>query len=324
MPFKYKLLTSNKPATATKILRALGYNNKESQKIIDKGRMRTLDNQIIQKSQIITGDFWLCAFEPDGEIAPFFIHQDFALFNKPHNLLTHPKGQFQHQSLCDSIKTFLGKQAQPLHRLDYETSGILLASRDKKAEIALKKAFEEKRITKTYLALVHGIVSQDYIIDAPILTPRKDRQGDLSIRCSIHQDGKASQTHIQPIAYINQMQEIQLHKNCPPEDMHLLKSLGTITDKKIAAIYTLLKVYPLTGRTHQIRLHLAHIHHPIINEPLYCDDAKAREYLDNKLKITDDKRFLRLHALSLNFSYKNIQYIFKIPCHKDFLKLEDF
>ncbi len=322
MPFKYQLFTSNEPITAIKLLKTMGYSNKESQKIIDKGRMRTSNHQIIQKSQIVTGDFWLCVFEPNGEIKPFFTHPDFALFNKPHNLLTHPKGQFQHQSLCDSIKAFLGKNAQPLHRLDYETSGILLASRHKKAEIALKKAFEEKKITKIYLALVHGIISQDQIIDAPILTPKKDKQGDLSIRCSIHKDGKASQTYIQPIAYINNAQEIQPHQNCLPEDMHLLKSLGKITDNKITPIYTLLKVYPLTGRTHQIRVHLAHIHHPIVNEPLYCDDIKAREYLDNKLKNINNDFFLRLHALSLDFSLKNNRYIFKAPCHKDFLKLD--
>lgn len=324
MAFRYQIHTATKPARGDQILRALGYNNKEAQKMIDKGRMRTLEGQAIQKSQIFQGKFQLCVFEANGEIQPFFTHKDFAIFNKPHHLLTHPKGCFEHKSLCDSIKAFLGKQAQPLHRLDYETSGALLVSKNRESEIELKKAFEEKRVKKTYLALVSGIIQEGLTIDVPILTPQKYNRGDLGIRCRIHEDGKPSQTLIQPIAYLDQSHHIAFHPNQVPFPYlyHRTLSLEKLKQIDISAMkapaYTLLKIRPITGRTHQIRIHLAHINHPIVYESLYCDDTKARIYLDNKFK-EDHKNFLRLHSLELKFCYKQVHYGISVPCHQDFL-----
>ena len=283
MPFLKKIYEIPTPIKSfIFVQKTLQCSNKEAQKILDRGRLAYLATPKIpiHKADTIVGKVVLEVFEPDGDIAPFFVHRDFALYHKPHNLLTHPKGRFEHASLCDSIKARFGNTANPAHRLDYETSGILLATTHKKSEVAFKKLFEDNQVKKTYLAQVQGIISQDRIIDLPILVPkRKDKTQDLGIKSQIHPDGKPSRTHIRVLGHLGES--------------------------------TLLEVRPFTGRTHQIRLHLASIGHAIIGEPLYGDsEQKAREYLKNKLV---SENILRLQAKSLEFSYQGAHYYCATP-----------
>ncbi|WP_104696869.1 MULTISPECIES: RluA family pseudouridine synthase [unclassified Helicobacter] len=282
MPFITKTYHIQKPIKAFQLIqKILQCNNKEAQKIIDKNRIRYRGNpHPIKKSDIVLGEVEIEVFEPKVSILPFFTHKDFALYHKPSNLLTHPKGRFYHQSLCDSIKGTFGRDSNPVHRLDFETNGILLVSTHKASEVVLKKLFEENQVKKTYLALVEGIVIKNQTINLPILEPNKSSKSqDLGIKCKIHPKGKEAITHIKILKYFTNS--------------------------------TLLEVTPITGRTHQIRLHLFTIGHPIIGEPLYTSNKnEARKYLDTKL-LTENK--LWLQAKSLEFSYKGIKYFFTTP-----------
>ncbi|CBG39461.1 pseudouridine synthase family protein [Helicobacter mustelae] len=253
----------------------LHYSSKETQRIIDKRRLRYPDGRVIQKSEVICGRVLLDEFVPNGALRAIFVHEDFAVFAKPHNLLTHPKGRFLHASLCDSIKMQFGMQANPVHRLDFETSGVVLISRNKRAEIALKTLFERGEVRKIYRALVEGIIEHERCIESRILLPKKeDKSKDLGIKCQIHASGKDSITIIRPL--------------------------------EVRGNQTLLEIEPLTGRTHQIRLHLASIGHKIVNEPLYgVEEELARAYLQDKLGV---KKHLCLHARSLEFSYLGRRY----------------
>ena len=282
MPFVTEIFRITEPTPAfIAIQRIFDCSNKEAQKIIDKGRVKHLDGRMIYKSEKICGDIAIEYFKAQGKIYPFFIHQDFALFNKPHQLLTHPKGRFDHPSLCDSIKAIFGREANPVHRLDYETSGILLVSRNKKSEVELKKLFEESKINKTYIALVEGIVYESKMIDLPILSPSKiQKNQNLGIRSQISNQGKKALTYIRVLAHFKNQ--------------------------------TLLEVSPLTGRTHQIRLHLSAIGYPIVNEPLYQEDQNAQEYLKDKL-FKNDHQPLCLHARKLEFSYQKKDFKFQTP-----------
>lgn len=261
----------------------LNYTQKQAQKCVDKGRIKIQDKPFFDKSAFVYGDIKISIFkEQDIGIRPIFSTKDFAIFDKPEKILIHPKGRFYHHSLLDSIRFHLGKEANPINRLDSETSGILLVSRNKNSEIELKQMFEEKCIKKEYLAFVFGKIS-DCIINLKI--KEQDKNKDLGIKSIISNDGKESITKIKLIAY---------HK-----------------DKNISFI----KALPITGRTHQIRLHLSHIGHRILGECLYgVSDCYARDYLDSKLN--DDDRIklfgakrLMLHSQKLDFVYKNVRYI---------------
>lgn len=256
MPFVREQHFIPTPIKATHFLiRTLGFSPTLAQKTIDKARLRLVDNSPIHKSQLISGEVWLTRFVHDyypesALIAPIFHTKDFALFDKPAKLLTHPKGTFTHASLIDSIRHFCGAQAQPIHRLDYETSGAILSSMSKKSEQALKSLIESRAIHKRYLAKVHGVLDRELIIDAPIYTPHRFSRGHLSIRSRIDSAGKAARTRIRPIALDSTKR------------------------------FTFIHAQPLTGRTHQIRLHCAHIGHPICGDLLYGgDDELADLYL---------------------------------------------
>lgn len=281
MPFIKKDFYITSPTKAFQFVQnTLKCTNKEAQKIIDKKRIYYKNQNPIHKSDLISGEVILEIFEPKATLEPFFIHQDFALYHKPSNLLTHPKGRFSHSSLCDSIKDTFGKDANPIHRLDYETNGVILVSRNKQSEVILKKLFETNQIKKKYLALINGILLKNQIIDLPILNPNSiTKQEDLGIRSQIHPMGKRAITKIKVLKHFENS--------------------------------TLLEVTPITGRTHQIRLHLASIGYPIVGEPLYgVDDDSAREYLNQKLFT---QNILKLQAKSLEFYYKNTKYFFSTP-----------
>lgn len=269
------------------VMETLKCSQKEAQKYLDKKRLKQ-NNIPISKSQSITGEVSLTYFKPSNiDLEPIFATPYFAIYDKPPNLLVHPKGYFEHSSLCDEIKNRFGQQANPIHRLDYETSGLIMVSKNKRFEAELKGLFEHKKISKTYLALVEGKIQDSQVIDLPIKEPlKKDKYKDLGIKCVISKDGKPSITKISPLHY--------------DEQNHT----------------TLLKVFPITGRTHQIRLHLAQIGHKIIGESLYgVDEKNAREYLNKK--FSNDSNRLMLHAQSLDFEYKNIHY--HISSHRDFI-----
>lgn len=151
-----------------------------------------------------------------------------------------------------------------VHRLDKETSGILLIAKTKDSFEALQKEFKERTVYKTYLALVHGkLEAKEGLIDAAVgrLPWRRDRFGVIP-------GGRTSQTEY--------------------------KVLGEYKPKKGSEIYSLVECHPKTGRTHQIRIHLKHIGHAIVSDSFYAGRKTAR----------NDRKWcprLFLHAVAITF-----------------------
>ncbi|GHR32258.1 putative RNA pseudouridine synthase [Helicobacter pylori] len=260
---------------------------KEAQRHLDKQRLKQ-DQQAVCKSQMIQGIVSLIHFKPNEKTqALVFETKDFGVFDKPPQVYTHPKGYFYHESLLDCIQSHFGKNAHPVHRLDYETSGLVLAGKTLQSAKDLKALFMQKKVKKTYLALAHGLVDKNIVIDKPILTPQ-NIQKDLRIKSKISPLGKPSTTLVEPLSY-NPFLDISL-----------------------------LKITPLTGRTHQIRLHLSSVNHRIVGEGLYgVIDENAREYL--QLKRENNAPLLMLHATSLEFEFKGAIYEITSPMPKRFM-----
>ncbi|BCU74210.1 putative RNA pseudouridine synthase [Helicobacter pylori] len=288
MPFVEEEFEILKPIKALFFVRdVLKCSLKEAQRHLDKQRLKQ-NQQAVRKSQMIQGVVSLIHFRPNEKTqALVFETKDFGVFDKPPQVYIHPKGYFYHESLLDCIQSYFGKNAHPAHRLDYETSGLVLAGKTLQSTKDLKMLFMQKKVKKTYLALAHGLVDKNIVIDKPILTPQ-NIQKDLRIKSKISPLGKPSTTLVEPLSY-NPFLDISL-----------------------------LKITPLTGRTHQIRLHLSSVNHRIVGEGLYgVIDENAREYL--QLKRENNAPLLMLHASSLEFEFKGAIHEITSPMPKRFM-----
>jgi 23S rRNA pseudouridine1911/1915/1917 synthase len=253
---------------------------RDSQRWIDKKRL-IIDGEVLsKKSADIEGEVEVIVFETiTRELYPIFETRDFAIYDKPSGVLVHPATRFTEYSLTHELKHRYGNEANITHRIDKETSGLVIVSKHKKVERSIKVLFEEKKVKKTYLAYVKGKVNTRFMIDAPIL--KNSNFDEIKLKCVIDPRGKASQTIIEPLKY-DEKRDI-----------------------------TLIKAIPLTGRQHQIRVHLFHGKHPIIGDPIYGVDVRvADDYLNGKLSVKDRIKFtgasrLMLHANSVEFTYKN-------------------
>ena len=301
MPFVREKFILDSPKKATIFLQqTLQITQRVAQKMIDKGRVENNGAVFKDKGGFLRGEVVLSHFKAErGEHKPIFEVSEFGAFDKPAKLLSHPKGRFWHSSLLDSIRFYFGNDANPINRLDSETSGILLVSKNKQSEIALKNLFMQKRVEKIYFAVVFGRIcvehlaqtfgknviakdSSNFIIDFSLKEGQKGV--DLGIRSKIDKNGKSAQTAIKILHY---------------------DSAKNITH---------LRIMPLTGRTHQIRAHLAHIGHRIVGESLYgVSDESARDFLDGNISDSERLRIfganrLMLHAQSLRFSYNDNEF----------------
>lgn len=266
------------------LIRELGLSHPESQRLLAKGRLT--QNGIVMSNQAgyIEGDFDFLIFEPLSKgLRAVFVEPDFAVYDKPSGVLVHPQSRKTPYSLSDEIKHEFGSDANIAHRIDQETSGLVLASRNKESETVLKLLFENRQITKRYLAMVHGHLKEELDIQEPLLR-REDTDTLVRMVVKVHPDGKASRTFIKPIEYFPELN------------------------------MTLVEASPFTGRTHQIRVHLFHVKHPIVGDPIYGQEENdIRRFLDKvltphqRLEMGGATRLL-LHAHSLEFNHRGEDY----------------
>ncbi|OCL84771.1 RluA family pseudouridine synthase [Arcobacter porcinus] len=263
----------------------LELEGKIAQRLVSKGRVFDENMNSINTGETIPTEYiFIALFEGQTRgLKPLLEFQDFAIFDKPTHLMVHPISKNTEYSLLDEIRYHFGENANLIHRIDAETSGLVIVGKNKKSEIELKDMFQDKKYHKSYLAIVNGEIKNEIRIDKAL-----DREGLLiGVRmkvCNEHEGGKESITIIKPIFYNK--------------------------DKNL----TLVEAIPLTGRQHQIRVHLHSIGHTILGDPIYgVDDVNAENYLnktlskEDRFKVTGSNR-LWLHANHLEFPYKEITY----------------
>ena len=201
------------------------------------------------------------------------------------------------------------KRAGIAHRLDKETSGILLVAKTPEAFINLQKQFKERQVKKTYIALAHGkVVPAKGEIKVPVGRLPWNRK-----RFGVIAEGREAVTKYRLLSVFgSQLSETGLSVNRLIRQTEKPKDQNLKTDnrKLITEYYSLIELYPETGRTHQIRVHLKYIGHPIFADPLYAGRKTARN--DRKLLPR-----IFLHAAKISFyhpkSNKMVQFESKLP-----------
>ena len=193
---------------------------------------------------------------------------------KPPNLPMHEGGAYRKNTFYEVLKNKLGPEYAAVHRLDRETSGIVLCAADPVIRNALSEELRERTVQKTYLAIVNGIPEKtDWIVDAPL---GDALETTFRIKQWVRPDGAPSETLF-----------------------HCLESKNG---------KSLLRVHPKTGRTHQIRVHGAWYGHPLIGDKKYHpDESIYLEYLDHGFtdRVRDACYFERLclHAAGIQFRH---------------------
>ncbi len=198
------------------------------------------------------------------------IHRDDHLvaIAKPPGLLVHRSevAGNEEENLVDRLSEQLGQRVWTVHRLDRATSGIMVFALSAEAAGKLGRSFEDREVSKRYLAIVRGWPAEDGEIDHPVKD--RDRPG---------RPGKAGLTRFRTLATIELPVEIE-----------------TYPTSRLA----LIELEPLTGRRHQLRRHMKHISHPIIGDTSFGRGAWNRWF---RSELGIDR--LLLHAVSLRFPH---------------------
>ncbi|EMF0156558.1 RluA family pseudouridine synthase [Enterococcus hirae] len=188
-------------------------------------------------------------------VQPLYEDDHLLIVNKPAGMKTHPNEPTENDTLLNHLAAYLKKKEQRpyvVHRLDKETSGAILFAKNPFVLPILGRMLEQKKIYRRYQALVWGTIKEDLILKDKIGRDRHDRRK----RVVDPHKGQTALTHVSVDQVLNGQTQV----------------------------YCVLE----TGRTHQIRVHLSHIGHPIVGDPLYQTRPANR---------------LMLHALELHMSH---------------------
>lgn len=242
------------------------------QKLISDGKILVNDREVKTSYIVKEGDIIdVLSTDEDINIVPEnipldIIYEDEYLLvvNKPSGMVVHPApGNYSGTLVnalmyhCNNNLSLVNGNIRPgiVHRIDADTSGLLLVAKNDNVHNDLAKQISEKSVKRVYTALVHGVIMEDSAtVDAPIGRDKNNRKK----MCVTGDNSKDAVTHIRVL---------ERYKD------------ATLIECKLE-----------TGRTHQIRVHMAYINHPVVNDPVYGY---------NKL---DDKNFGQmLHAKEIGF-----------------------
>ena len=236
------------------------YSTSFYKRLIDDGKI-TVNGKVITKAgtKLAPGDI-VEADIPEPVEDGSFVAQDIPLdivykdsdllvINKPQGMVVHPAAGHSDGTLVNALLAHCKDELSDIngvlrpgivHRIDKDTSGLMLACKNNFTHLKLADMLSRHEIIREYRALVYGFVKEDKgMVDAPIGRSSSDRR-----KMAVNKDGKSAVTHFE-----------------------VIERFGEISD---------LKPVLETGRTHQIRVHMAYIGHPVVGDPVYA--ARRKNY----------------------------------------------
>lgn len=253
-------------------------------KLCDDGKVTIAKKPMKAGYKVREGDFIFVDYDeseldhvPSIDLPVLYEDNDCVVINKPAGVLTHAQGALSTEAtvasfLRDKLQDLEGARGGIVHRLDRATSGVIICAKNQAALSFMQKQFQQRKTKKTYMAIVKGHLKlKEAVIDMPI---ERNPKAPATFRVGIN--GKSATT---------QYKVIQESKD-----------------------YSLIEMKPLTGRTHQLRVHMAEQGHPIVGDPLYGNGSFG------------DRLFL--HALSLEITTPDRERrTFTAPLPKEFTDL---
>ena len=226
------------------------YNRSTLQKFIEQGFV-SVDGVLVKKpnqkfERGVKIDLKVPKELKNADLVPATIYEDenVIVLNKPAGLLSMAKGEYCPENTLEHYGLLV-------HRLDRDTSGVVILAKTPEVQKFLRRQFQDRRTHKTYIAVVEGRPKLDEArIDLPIM---RDLKHPTTFR--VDPNGKQSETFYKVI--------------------------------KSGSKYSLVELHPTTGRTHQLRVHMKYLGHPILGDAVYGNEQAERLFLHaNKLEIT--------------------------------------
>lgn len=257
------------------LIKVNGHRKKPSYKLED-GDEISISDELFKEPEILPEKM---------DLKVIFENDDYAIIDKEEHVIVHPAGPIVSGTLVNGIMerfdtlSDIGSEDRPgiVHRLDKDTTGLILIAKNNKAHQYFKNLFQERKVDKTYICIVHGNFDKktghiETFIDRNIYNRKK---------MAVRDEGRIAIT-----------------------DYKVLKEVEG---------FSLLEVKIKTGRTHQIRVHMEHINHPILGDRLY-GNVKTKFNLDHQL----------LHCRKLGFVDMAGKYVtYKADVHSTFKKYQD-
>jgi len=232
-------------------------------------------------------------------VVELYLDASLLVLDKPAGLPIHPTARYHHNTLVKLLERKHGSalRADPAHRLDRETSGVLVCGRGAEASRALMRAFQSGSVHKEYLAIVEGHPPDTFVVDAPIA------EGTPEVRIAVRIDartGKPARTRF--------VVERRFVRDCAP--------------------FAVLRCLPETGRQHQIRIHAREAGFPLVGDKIYGPDPGYFDRFSKRCLEPEAWARLRLprhalHAARLEFPHPatGAPLAFEVPLPPD---LSDF
>ena len=278
------------------------YSRAQCQKLIRDGHVR-LDGQVVSKTSLrLRGGERVSIVLPEvvdvgivAEDIPLDIRyedDDLLLVNKPSGMVTHPSLSHETGTLVNAVLGYcpdlagVGSEKRPgvVHRLDKHTSGLIVVAKNDKALRYMQTQFKKRTVEKMYLALVEGhLQPPQAMIDAPIGRDPRDRKR-MSVITDPRYEARSSQTRYRVLTYYDH--------------------------------HTFVACYPQTGRTHQIRVHMAYVNHAIVGDVVYGRRKKSVPWLR--------RHFLHAAGLTFDRPSDDKRLIFKNELPPELQEIIDF
>src|SRR4051812_13621653 len=224
----------------------------------------------------------------DPRLKIVFEDERLLVLNKPAGLVCHPTKGDEYSSLVGRVRIHLGPEYHLINRLDRETSGLVLIAKQDTAARALRRAWESRNVRKIYFAIVHGHVKEEARTIAEPLG--RDLDSHVAIKDCVRADGLPAETSFRVLRHF----------------------------EKAGKTFSYLEVEPHSGRKHQIRIHLAHIGHPIVGDKIYGGDEMLYiDFIADRLTDAQREKLIfphhALHAQRLEFPLQNQRLVFEAP-----------
>lgn len=213
--------------------------------------------------------------------------KDLVAINKPHGIAVHRSGYVGSDTVyaVQELRNQIGQKVFPCHRLDKKTSGVLLFALNSEMNSLMQKLFRENQVKKKYFAIVRGYTDDSGTIDYPLTNEKGKIQDAVTAYKTLSQS------------------EIDIPSG-----------------KFNTSRYSMVEVYPQTGRMHQIRKHFAHIYHPIIGDRPHGCNKQNKLFKERFNMIT-----MMLHASELSFfhPYSREEIIIKANLQEEFVRTKE-